>query len=304
MIYEIIALIATMIYMFPQRARDFYIKYLVPIIIFLTNYLYAYFVTLLRNYLMTVLTDEKLNQSLNNMLKGQLDKLLTDEDLNAQLIRKVKLDAQIISEDAEMNSYIHEIIQKQLESSDSSERTRAAIAKIAKTQIEGATQEEWLKTEVKNQIMTVVVNTCESVEVKDKLRELLEKLSSDLIDSGEINKKLNDLLQQIINNEDFLKNTGSGIRRSLRHTVWGMFGTYPTDAEKEKEKTDKEKADKEKNANDITPTVIIEKELERPQAEKLKVSIVTKNRSNSMSNVGGSGIIENPKKGEIQYEII
>jgi hypothetical protein len=279
--------------------------------------IYNYLVSFLKNYLMDVINSEELNNSLQNVLKGQLNRLLDDEELRTQMITKLKRDAQDIADDTEMNSYIHEIIQKQLESSDTSPRTRAAIAKLLKNQSETLVKEEWFEKEIKEQITKLLVATCESTEVKDKLRELLERLNNDLVECGEINKQLNDLLVKIINDPEFMKNAGSGIRKTLRHTLWGMWGTYPDADHKESKDNDKDKfvtVERPERGSELrselrsakpSVTVINEKGSEKTDksAELLKVSI-TKNRSNSLESsglkngigIGSSGIIENPRK--------
>lgn len=295
--YTIILLIAACAYMYPKLTKEIYTKYILPILStlynalkWLVNIVYIRMVLFLRNYLMDVLTDKELNDKLNLTLKTQLDRLLLSEDLNKQLIETVKEDARRMSIDPEMNAYIHELIQLQLESSDTSQRTRAAIAKILKTQIEGMTKEEWFEKEVKEQITKIVVNTCESNEVKDKLRELLEKLSSDLIESGEINRKLNDLLTQIVNDENFLKSAGSGVRRSLRHAAYGMIWSDKSNEEKDSKSlpiTNSKPDAKTENKVENKVETKTEK-MERPAVDKLKVSIVSKARSNSTGTLTDS----------------
>lgn len=311
MFYTIIALVVATMLMFPAQTKSIYFTYFLPLMNKWKMYIYNYLVSFLKNYLMDVINSEELNNSLQNVLKGQLNRLLEDEELRAQMITKLKRDAQVIADDTEMNSYIHEIIQKQLESSDTSPRTRAAIAKLLKNQSEILVKEEWFEKEIKEQITKLLVATCESTEVKDKLRELLERLNNDLVERGEINKQLNDLLVKIINDPEFMKNAGSGIRKTLRHTLWGMWGTYP-DADKDnKDKfvtVDRSEHGSElySERSSVKPsiTVINDKGSEKTDksAESLKVSI-TKNRSNSLGSsglgngigIGSSGIIENPR---------
>lgn len=267
------------------------------------SYFYKYLVSLARDYLKDVVSDKELNDTINLKLSNQLERLVTDEELLLKLKIMLKKEAQLISDDPEMNEHVHELIQKQLESSDTSPRTRAAIAKLLRNQMETIVKEPWFESEVKEQIIKLIIATCESDEVKTKLRELLEKLNADLIEKGEITKQLNDLLSKIINDTEFLKNAGSGIRKTLRHTFWGAFGSYSTEtkdidgsADKSSDKSsDKSLNDKNKD-NTITPGVIIIKDednsLSSNTDNKIKVS-VNKTRSNSLTN---SGIIENPQR--------
>jgi len=199
-------------------------------VIMLGQFIYGQLVMYLRNYLIDVIQDTKLNDQLHKTLHMQLSKLLTDEDIKYKLFDMLKANAAKLSSDQVINDNVHELIQKQLESSDTSARTRAAIAKILKTQTETIVKEEWFEKEVKGQITNVAVMTCDSDIVKTKLRELLEKLTSDLIGSGELNKQLNDLLSKIINDETFMQHAGSGVRRSIRHAFHGMW--YGTDSKK------------------------------------------------------------------------
>lgn len=258
----------------------------------LSNTFYKKMVLYLKNYLIAVIEDPELNSKLVDTLKSDLNRILTNQEIHSQVRETIKSNAKIMSSDPEINSYVHEIIQNQLESSDTSQRTRMAIAKLLKNQLESMTKEEWFVKEVKEQITVIVVNTCESVEVKDKLRYLLEKLMSDLIDSGEINKKLNDLITQTINDEELIKGVGSGIRKSVRHAAYGIFWSESKPDSRDKtEKPDKsEKIDsrdkyekkienryENKNENK-------QEKLERPPPERLKVVIVPKQRSNSMTD--------------------
>lgn len=284
--YVPIILIISMLY--------FFAKYLLPlwekiksIIEYFGKTLYNKMVLYLRDYLMTVLQDPEMNNTLNNTLKTQLERLLTNEQLNEQLRETLKADAKKMSSDPEINGYIHEIIQAQLESSDTSHRTRAAIAKLLKTQIETMTKEEWFVRELKDQITLIVTNTCDSVEVKQKVKELLEKLSSDLVDSGQINKKLNDLVTQIINDQDFIKNIGSGIRRSVRQSFAGIFSSEARPDSKEIKEQREPKEFKQDKCEEI----------KRVPVDKLKVSIINRNRSNSLDNMTTSQI----RSGKTEY---
>jgi len=253
---------------------------IINILTYFCNLLYKKMVVFLRDYLIEVIQDKELNDKLNKVLKTQLDRLLLDQELNKQLIETIKADFSDLLDDAEMNAYIHELIQKQLESTDTSQRTRAALAKIFKTHIETMTKEEWFISEIVGQITMVATNTCESVEVKDKLRELLEKLSGDLIDSGEVNKKLNALSSQIINDEEFIKTLGSGVRKAVRST-WN--GLWWTESRPEYTKEGTKETTKE-TITDEPRLEIKQEELARPTVEKLKISVVPKVRSNSMSD--------------------
>lgn len=284
--YTIIILIISMLYLFPNMKIFIFSHFVLPLwekIKYIGMMCYNKMVIYLRNYLMAVIQDKEMNDALNDALKLQLNTLLTNKQLNQQLIETVKTDAKILSLDPEVNGYIHEIIQTQLESTDTSQRSRAAVAKILKTQIETMTKEDWFVKEVKDQITTIVVNTCECVEVKNKLKELLETLSSDLVCSGEINKKINELISKIINDEEFIKNIGSGIRKSIRNSVYGVF--WQEARPEQSNKADRD-YDQEKNFK-----IVKEEQIERPSVDKLRVSII-KNRSNSIESMTSSQILE------------
>lgn len=346
MYYKILTVALIACYVFPQHVKVYYEKYVLPYLnilkpyadlcmkyvlpyllilknvvlpylIMLKNFMatyfialrtqvYKYFVSLARDYLKDVVSDQELNDTINAKLTGQLDRLTSDEELILKLKNMLKKEAHFVANDPEMLAYIHTIILEQLKSSDSSPDTRAAIAKLLQNQMETIVKEPWFEKEIKEQIIKLIVATCESNEVKDKLQELLEGLNEQLIEKGEITKQLNDLLLKIINDPEFLKNAGSGVRKTIRHTFWGMFNSYPTEqAQEERELKDTTKTFDKSTVPEQpfnAPEVIIIKDSndpllqkldgEKPQAEKMKVSI-TKGRSNSL---GGSGIIENPRK--------
>lgn len=258
---------------------------------FLT-FAYKKFVTISRNYLIEILKNEELNNSLQMMLNNQLNTLISSENIKNQLVTSLKDTAHRLSTDDEMSKYIHSIILDQLRSTNSSPETRTAVANLLKTQIEGMTKEEWFIVEVKDQITNIATNTCESVEVKDKLRELLEKLMGDLIDSGQLNKKLNDLMTQVINDEDLIKGVGSGIRRTARHAVYGIFW-----GDSRPETKDKDKLDNSDSKSELKPDTVAKQEnqennkfdhkhkkIQIPSTDTLKVAIVPKQRSDSLSN--------------------
>ena len=179
-----------------------------------------------KNQLERLINDEELRNQTNQMFKNQLDRLIIDEELQLSLRNNIISNAKILSVDETIVKSITEIIQTQLESTNTSERTRVALAALAKRHIEDMVQEEWFITNVKDRIVQLVQVTCDSTEIKNKIRTTIENVGDDLTKSEETNKIINDFLLKIVNDKEFMKQSGTAIRRSLKHAAYGMFWNY------------------------------------------------------------------------------
>lgn len=180
----------------------------------------------LKQQLLDLLADEQLRDQTNQMFRNQLDRILDDKELNKNLRENVISNAKILSVDEYIIQCITEIIQTQLESTTTSERTRLAIEKLLKQHLENTVEQEWFNTNVKDQITRLVICTCDSPEIKEKIRSLIENVASGLAKSDETNKIINDFLLKIVNDKEFMKQSGTAIRRSLKHAAYGMIWNY------------------------------------------------------------------------------
>lgn len=217
------------IYEIGSQLFDIFLKSVKFIICTIKLYLtksYYFIQKNLKQQLLDLLADEDLRLSLNGMFTNQLDRLITDEKLSTRLRELAIKNGKTLSEDPEMKACITEVIQTQLESTNTSERTKVAIANLLKQHIEEMVEQEWFVKNVEEQIIQIVKVTCESEEIKAKIRSLIENVADGLAKSDDTNKIINDFLLKIVNDKEFMKQSGTAVRRSLKHAAYGLFWNY------------------------------------------------------------------------------
>ncbi len=168
-----------------------------------------------------IITDEAINNHINNLLKTHLERISNDDEINKSIAELLKKQFIKLLDDDEIDVAFVNALKKYLIKTSCNAEVVKIVNMALEKQVDSIVEEEWFKVTIHDKLKVILSGACDDEDNKNKLAGFFESILDELCKSEKTKLSITDGLTKVANDPEIQNQLGIAMRKAAKNAIFG-----------------------------------------------------------------------------------